>query len=418
MSVSSSASRLPEVSASSGSAGAGWHPAGFPVRVLYVSLAVVFAAMMAAGLAGYWMQPQHFNDFFAFDSFSRFVRHYKPSSIYDQGLLRGFQHMPKQNMFAFMYPPTMLLLVWPLALFPYALGYVLWIGAGLAACAATLGVRRGAWPLPLLLAVAPSTLWTAMCGQSTLLLAAFVVSGMLLSTRRPIVAGILIGLATYKPQLGILVPVALAAAGQWRTIAAAAATFLTIVVLTTAAFGTDIWLAWASHIGSIVGVRTNHTSEWAPVLVTISADLATLGFGRQIADLAQAGALVAGAVCIWRCFRRREPRRSAAVHQLRVAALATATFLATPFAFIYDLPLFTMALLLFVDERRRAGEPFHSAEIMAIVLGLLAPCVFLIDELHSCGSVVIMLVLVTILRRLRVLSQAAGSSAEPSPSMA
>lgn len=418
MSVSSTASRLLEVSTSHGSADAGWHPAGVPVRVLYVSLTVLFAVLMAAGLIGYWMQAQHFNDFFAFNSFSRFVRHYRPSLIYDQALLRGFQHMPKQNMFPFMYPPTMLLLVWPLALLPYAVGYVLWIGAGLAACAATLRLRQGAWPLSLLLAVAPSTLWTEMCGQSTLLLAGFLVSGMLLSTRRPVVAGVLIGLATYKPQLGLLVPVALVASGQWRTIAAAAATFLAIVVLTTAAFGTDIWLAWASHLGSIVAVRTSHVSEWAPVFVTISADLATLGFGKHVADGGQAAALIASALCIWRCFRRCGPHQSAAMQQLKVAALGAATFLATPFAFIYDLPLFTVSLLVFADERRRSGDAFHSAEILTIVLGLLAPYIFLIDDLHSCGSVVVLLVLVTILRRLRTLSPADDAIAVTSPSMA
>ena len=404
MSVSSTASRLSEVPASIAVADRGWHPAGRPARVLYASLVVLFAALMVTCLIGYWTHSEHFNDFFAFDSFSRFVHHYKPSSIYDQALLRGFQAMPEHKMFVFMYPPTMLILVWPLALVPYALGYALWIGVGLVACAAVVGMRRGAWPLPLLLAVAPSTLWTELCGQSTLMLAALLLTGMLLSARRPVLAGLLIGLATYKPQLGILVPVALVAAGQWRTMAAAAATFLTVVFVTTTAFGSDIWLAWASHIGSIVGVRTRHTSEWAPLLVTISSDLAIMGFGKQVADLGQATAFVATAVCIWRCFRTSDPGRSPAIRELKVAALAAATFLATPFAFIYDLPLFTMALLLFVDERRRAGEPFHSAEILVIVAGLLAPYIFLIDGVHGCGSVVILLMLLTILRRIRMLS--------------
>ena len=404
MTVSSIASRLPGIPASVDVRDDGWHPAGRPVRILYVSLVVVFAAVMAAGLIGYGLRDQHHNDFFAFDSFSRFIHHYKPSSIYEQSLLRDFQGLPEHKIFAFMYPPTMLLLVWPLALLPYALGYVVWIAVGAVACAATLGVRRGAWPLPLLLAVAPSTLWTELCGQSTLLLSALVVAGMLLSRSRPIAAGILIGLATYKPQLGVLVPVALVAAGQWRTIGAAAVTFLAIVLLTTAAFGTDIWLAWASHLGSIVDVRARHTSDWAPLLVTISADLATMGFGKQVADLGQAAALLATAICIWRCYRQDRSGGSAAIQQLKVAALAAATFLATPFAFIYDLPFFTMALLLFLDERRRAGEPFHSVEILVSVAALLAPFVFLIDGMHSCGSIVVLLVLLTILRRIRVLS--------------
>ncbi len=420
MSVSSAGSDILLQRGQASSAAIGWHPAGLPVRVLYLGLATFFALLMAVGLIGYWSVPHPANDFFAFNSFSRFVHHYEPPLIYDQTLLRGFQHLPGHKVFAFMYPPSMLLLVWPLALLPYALGYVLWVGVGLAACIATVGTRRGDWSLGLLMAVAPSTLWTALCGQSTLLLSALIAGGMLLSTRRPIMAGLLIGLATYKPQLGILVPVALVAAGQWRTTAAALATFLAIVLATSAVFGTDIWVAWLSHLNSIVDVRNHHTADWAPLLATIASDFATLGADRQVADLGQSAAAVAAMICIWCCFRQRDADRPAAANELKVAALGAATFLVTPFAFIYDLPLFTLSVLLFVEERRRAGEAFHAAEILVIVAGLLDPCVFLIDGMHSCGSLVVLFVLLTILRRIRVLGTrppdvgAAGAAAAPS----
>ena len=419
MSVSSAGSDLLSIRDPGAAAAAGWHPSGLPARIIYATLATLFASLMFVGLIGYWLVPHPANDFFAFDSFSRFIRHYRPSLIYDQGLLRAFQNLPAHKLFAFMYPPSMLLLLWPLAWLPYALGYVLWIAIGVAASVATIGVRHGGWPLGLLLAVAPSTLWTALCGQSTLLLAALILGGLLLSTRRPVVAGLLLGMATYKPQLGILVPVALVAAGQWRTATAALVTFIAIVVVTSLAFGVEIWFAWLTHLNSIIGVRTDHAADWAPLLATIASDLATLGANRSIADLGQAAASFASMIFVWRCFRQREAIRPAAVNRLKVAALGASTFLATPFAFIYDLPLFTVALLLFVDERRRAGETFHAAEVLLIVAGLLDPCAFLIDGMHSCGSLIVLLVLFAIVRRLRVLSSRpsnGGAVAEPSSS--
>ena len=42
--------------------------------------------------------------------------------------------------------------------------------------------------------------------------------------RRPLVAGMLFGLLAYKPQFGLMIPLALAAGGRWRRFAAAAAT--------------------------------------------------------------------------------------------------------------------------------------------------------------------------------------------------
>ena len=401
---------LPVLPSSSGLGAEGWHPSGIPARALYASLAIFFALLMAVGLVGYWCRPHPPNDFFAFDSYSRFIRHHGPSSIYDQNLLRDFQAMPGRKVFAFMYPPVMLLLLWPLALVPYAVGYALWVGSGLVACAVTIGGRRGAWPLGLIAAIAPSTLWTALCGQSTLLLSALIVNGLLVSSRRPIVAGILIGVATYKPQLGILVPVALIASGQWRTIIAAGMTVLSMVAITTVAFGHDIWFAWLFHLNAIVDVRTEHASSWDTLFSTVASDLVTLGFGRRLADLGQAASCVAIVICTWRSFHRHDAGTTSGVNRLAVALLCVATFLATPFAFIYDLPLFTVGLLLFVDERRQSGEAFHSCEILAIVAGLLDPCIFLIDGVHSLGSVVILLVLLMVVHRIRVLHLRSGHS--------
>ena len=62
--------------------------------------------------------------------------------------------------------------------------------------------------------------------------------------RRPIVAGILIGLLAYKPQFGLLIPLVLIAGGHWRAFAAAAATVAVLALAVTFAFGVDVWTAF------------------------------------------------------------------------------------------------------------------------------------------------------------------------------
>ena len=63
-------------------------------------------------------------------------------------------------------------------------------------------------------------------------------------------AGILFGLATYKPQMGILVPVALVAAGLWRTIAAAVLHGVAVLVVVTShrSSAPGIWSAWVANV--------------------------------------------------------------------------------------------------------------------------------------------------------------------------
>ena len=382
-----------------------WAASGMASRTVFVVFLVMFASLSAFMLVGYIEHPHPANDFFAFDSFSRFVRWHRPVLIYDQRLLEQFQDLPRHKLFAFMYHPGMLLLLWPLAYLPYVAGYVAWVSVGMAACCiAVAGSGRG-WPLALLVVVTPSTLWTILCGQSSLLVAALLVGGLRLSPHRPVLGGMLIGLATYKPQLGLLVPVALVAAGQWRSILSAGATTLCIVGLSTAAFGYDVWPGWVRHLPSIMAVRSGHMADWATLLATVSANLTCLGLKRHVADAIQTVSLLGCGALTWWCFRPR-PAPSENRHLLSVSVLGIATFLATPFAFIYDLPLFTAAVLLFVEERRRANGAFALGEIMVVIVALLLPWLLVIRAFQGCSSLFVLLALSTVLRRIRHLDGA------------
>lgn len=397
----------------------GWSISGRPIRYLYIASVALCASLMLSAMLNYRAYPLDSNDFFALNSFSRFIRQYPPMLIYNQELLRRFQDLPHHTLFVFMYHPGMMLLLWPLAYLPYYVGYILWVGIGLVACCGAVTASRDGWPLALLLVVAPSTLWTALMGQSSLLVAALLIGGLLLSPRRPLLAGLLIGLATYKPQLGILVPVALVAAGQWRTILAACVTGLCIVVLSTLAFGLAVWPAWFHHLSSITDVRSVHGTDWAPFMATVATNLVTAGFNQGVADIIQVITSLMNVVCVWFCFMQPSGRQAQnSSLQLQVAVLGAATFLATPYAFTYDLPLFTGAILLFVDERRRAKGAFKSREVLAIVVGLMLPCFIVSAWLHGCSSVVVAVMLWTILHRLQDLRREQGRSnrqAHPPP---
>ena len=77
----------------------------------------------------------------------------------------------------------------------------------------------------------------AFFGQNGAFTAALLVGGLLAAPKRPILAGVLFGLLTVKPQLGILIPFCLLASRNWRAFASAAVTTVTLVLLTGLAFG-------------------------------------------------------------------------------------------------------------------------------------------------------------------------------------
>ena len=59
-------------------------------------------------------------------------------------------------------------------------------------------------------------------GQNGFLTAALLGGALVVLDRRPLVAGILLGLLAYKPQYGVCSRIVLAVSGRWRSFAAAA----------------------------------------------------------------------------------------------------------------------------------------------------------------------------------------------------
>ncbi len=67
---------------------------------------------------------------------------------------------------------------------------------------------------------------------------------MLLLDRTPVLAGMLLGLLVYKPQFGLLVPLALAVSGRWRVFWTAATTVIAVCAATYFAYGAAVWDAF------------------------------------------------------------------------------------------------------------------------------------------------------------------------------
>jgi hypothetical protein len=243
------------------------------------------------------------------------------------------------------YPPHHLLFAWPFGLMPYVPAYLLWCVLGFAAylfvCAD--GERRP--ERLLLLAVAPAVIVNVAFGQNGFVSAVLLIGGLINLDRRPILAGVLFAFLTFKPQLGILLPVMLLLTGRWRVIAAAAVTVALLFLATVLTFG---WHVWTDYFAVAVPAQTafwmKATGFFMPMMPTVFMNLRLAGYPIDVAYAVQAvvSAAVIAAV-IWTFMRRRDP-------VLANAVLVTATVAVLPFAFNYDFVMFGWVLAKLVDR--------------------------------------------------------------------
>ena len=235
-----------------------------------------------------------------------------------------------QSIFAWYYPPSFYLVVLPLALLPYMAAYLTFILSTLACY--LLALRRivvnttAKWCL----AAFPGLWMNVFHGQNAFLTAALAGTAMLCLRRRPILAGVFIGLLTLKPQLAVLFPVALLAIGAWRALISAALTALCFSGLGTAVLGSASIRGCFASLGYARQFLESGALPWVK-MPTVFAFLRLLGT-PVIGAYAVHGLVAAGAVfAVWYVWRR------SADWELRGAALFAATFLCSPYMFDYDL---------------------------------------------------------------------------------
>lgn len=286
-------------------------------------------------------------------------------------------HAVANEFTAFFYPPSLLPMIWPLGTMSYFPALAMWI----LVTAALWLIALRAWfarldlegPSLLLLAAFPPLLITLTHGQTSLLVSALLGGGLLLVRDRPWLAGVLLGLATVKPQFGLLIPVALLASGQWRTILAAGLAAIGLATLTALAFGPEVWSNWLA-VTSVASGATDNGSIGYAKMVSLFAGLRLLGVPSELALLAQGAQTLSVAAMVALSAWRRPFSPGLAALILAGAPLAT------PFVLDYDLVLmaFPLAYLLasarqddFRDWERSAMAAAFAVALFARPVGLV-----------------------------------------------
>jgi hypothetical protein len=271
---------------------------------------------------------------------------------------------------AFHYPPSWLLIVLPFGAMPAIASYLGMLTATFAALATalkqTFGADKNFLFLVVCLVLCPATTNNILAGQNGFLTAALLLAGFGLLNDRPLVAGVLLGLLSFKPQIALLAPVALIAARQWRGLAAAVAAGATLVLASVAFFGIDTWLTWINVILHPSYAMGENGLEWGRLWDESVFTCATLlGAPKALASAVQAGATILAAAVTYWAFRRSRPA------EYRLAIVLAATVVAAPHISPYDMiPLALSGSILAWRLLEEDGSLIHLA---VPVLAWLAP---------------------------------------------
>ena len=267
--------------------------------------------------------------------------------------------------YGWLYPPFFFSVAFLVASLPYAWGLAIWLAASLAAY---LAAMRAILPRPetLLIAAAfPAVFINIGHGQNGFLTAALLGGALHWLDRRPWLAGVLIGLLAYKPQFGVLIPVALLAGGRWSTIGAAVATIAALLAVSFVTLGGGVWHAFADSMTFTQTVVLEQGGiGWEKIQSVFSA-MRMWGAGVHLAyavQIALALMLAASLAWLW---------QSNAEFELKASALATASLLATPYVLDYDLVALAVGIVFFV--RHGLSRGFRTFEISLLAAAWIAP---------------------------------------------
>ena len=263
------------------------------------------------------------------------------------------------------YPPFFLAVAVLVAAVPYGWGLAIWLAASFAAY---LAVMRAILPRPetLLIAAAfPAVFVNIGHGQNGFLTAALLGGALLLLDVRPWLAGVLIGALAYKPQFGVLIPLALLASGRWNTTGAAIATVAALVAVSFVTLGGGVWHAFADSMNFTQAVVLEQGGTGWEKIQSVFSAVRMWGGGVQSAyavQVALALALAASLGWLW---------HGDAAFELKAAGLATASLLATPYVLDYDLVVLAVAIAFFARHGLRHG--FRSFEISLLAAAWIVP---------------------------------------------
>jgi hypothetical protein len=264
-----------------------------------------------------------------------------------------------------LYPPTFLLMVLPLALMPFLASLAVWLAVTLLCY--ILVLRRICHQPYIIFWILffPGIVANFSVGHNGFISGALLGGGLLLLDSSPVLAGILFGLSFYKPQLAILIPLALLAGRRWKVLAVTAICATCLGVASALIFGYQTWLGFLHNIP--VAEKLTETPWYWAKMPTIYTTARLAGAGTLLAWTFQ-GLVMFGV--IWGVYWVWSGNATPAS---RASILILGILLFTRYAFIYDYAIMAIPLAWLWQEGQTTG--WLTLEKSLLLYAWIAPMV-------------------------------------------
>jgi len=255
------------------------------------------------------------------------------------------------------YPPSFLVLLLPFAPLGFLGSYLAFQAASAGLLAAALEKGADAASSRHVIAavlISPAAAINVADGQCAFLVAALMILGVRWLERRPVLAGAVLGVLSFKPQFLLLVPVALLAGCQWRSLLAAACSALALAVASALVFGAELWTWWVPQAVASLSSPEPKWIEYGRIWGhSVWACAFLLGLPDRLASLLQLVAIVVSASATFVAFR------SSLGRDKQLAILLAAAVLAAPHSGPYDATLLVAAVALWLAGEIEAPNRSH-----------------------------------------------------------
>jgi Glycosyltransferase family 87 len=257
------------------------------------------------------------------------------------------------------YPPSILLIGVPLSLLPIFWSYILWT-VGTIVCL-HFAIRPAKLPFDAHLAVltAPSVGASIFFGQNGCLTAALLIGGLFATRSRPVLAGILFGILTIKPQMGLLIPVCLIASFNIRCIVSALVTTILIAVMTGVFFGLDAWLHFFHETRAFMTQVLEYPYPHPYQYIQFTFFVMSRSFGLDLPASYTIQA-IATLICMIAVFYLWWPPNQID-HLSKVSVTALLSIMATPYGYSYDTVPYCFAIVVWFLRSSSPNRYFFAA---------------------------------------------------------
>lgn len=319
-------------------------------RLILTIPAMVFVAVVGAACWVNFVSPLAV-DFVSFWAAARLAIQGQAAAAYDVVAHHAMEASATTidgRLLPFPYAPPFLFFLAPIGLLPYRVAFSVWV-----VVTGLIYVLAAPIPKRTLLGY-PVFVSNGLVGQTGYLTTALFLFGTRLIQSRPLLGGAILGLMVIKPQLALLLPVALIAGRHWRAIFYAALSSISLLVLALIVFGLEAHQGFVQMFPRYASYLGESRWPWSE-LASPFAFVRWFGASQATAWVVHGGIAVLASIMVWRAWRLD--------WEAKIPILAAATLLIPPYIFSYDALLLVVPFAWLIERNR-----LHAASIWALSL--------------------------------------------------